>query len=561
MPRIPSAQAIALEVDRLSIHQRQKKLPSTFLTSFSVKQRLGDLSVDRLPTEPSIDEICTKPLTDAELTAVKLANDALLLFSRLTYLVDHNGPSLRSMMLHVWDAGVWKWMLFLYNFGVDLNDTIANQDRPLSITRQVITVGIVDALVGCAESVPLGKRLTLTPDILALIGRLWVEDLEIPGRPNMVHKELTFTMYHIMNDATDGSVLSTLVHAVDGGAMTIMQAATNRFRQLASCTPIDASSISSQASFIDSITKNPMLRDAMHEVETISVTLRAIDALTSQVRGPKAIEACIDLILIPHLLSGTSIKPLIQAINKGLLRSLYNARMAFLRDEDCGGAIEDIIIQVVGPSLAFRSVLHAVERSENKTSVFVRSLAAGTELHEWETLLDVYREMIELRRELDEEYKPCGRKTCSTRDSDLNVKMHRCAKCQYRRYCSRDCQQQDWPEHKHHCRKESDREIYPVSDREFARVAAEFEVTKNLESLCQRIQKNPVLKTSTEDLTFQVDFSTLDRNISIGISPVVSQGPERLAIIYAKVKSGREDLRSLGLVTPWDELRANLWAK
>ncbi|KAJ7495875.1 hypothetical protein B0H11DRAFT_875732 [Mycena galericulata] len=461
-------------------------------------------------------------------------------------------------MLHLWEAGVWKWMLFLYNSGVDLNDTIANEGRPLPMTRQMITVGIVDALVGCANSVPLGKRLILVPDIVALIGRLWVEDLEIKGKPNMVHKELTFTMFHILNDDTNDSVLSTLIDTVDGGAKTIMQAATHYLRQLASSTPVDASSIDTQVSFIDSLAKHPVFEDGMHEVETLSVALLAVDALTKQARGSdsEAVEGCISAIILPHLLSGTSVKPLIHAINKGLLRSLYDARIAFPHDKECCEAIGDVVIQVVGPSLAFRSVLHAVERSENKTGFLATYRAAGFELHEWETLHEVYQEMLQFRCELDKALKPCGRGACPTNLVDTPIKLQRCRRCESKSYCSKECQREDWPEHKPYCYKESGREIYPVSDREFARELAEVELRKNIKTLCDRIEKNPALKPSKGNLTFQVDFSTLDRNIAIGVMPC-RPGSERLAAIYAKVKSGREDLRSLGHVQSWDSLRTS----
>ncbi|KAF8199759.1 hypothetical protein K438DRAFT_1966128 [Mycena galopus ATCC 62051] len=553
---VPSAAVIAREVDRLTIPRQQKKLPSTFLQSFSVKERLCDLDVDRLPdAKPAIDHTCTDTLSDTDLAAVKLANDALLLFSRLAYLIDHDNPALRSMMLHLWDAGVWKWMLFLYNSGVDLNDTIANQDRPLALTRPVIAVGIVDALVGCADSVALGKRLILVPDIVALIGRLWVEDVEIPGRPNMVRDELTFAMYHIMNDSEDGSISSTLVDAV--GAETIMQAAANHFRRLASSTPIIPKDISSQVSFIELLAKSPVLRDAMHEGDTLSVALSAVDALTKQsvqIRGHSAVESCIDIIFLQHLLSGTNVKPLIHCINKGLLRTLYDARVAFRLNEDCCGALADLIILVIGPSLIFRSVLHAVERSETKTGFLASYRSAGHEFHEWETLNEVYQDMIQFKHAVDEDPLPCGLNECPTNEVETFVKLQRCARCQYK---NKECQQRDWPKHKRYCQKESATEITPVSDREFARERAEFEVRMNVQPLAERIRKNPALQT-TQDLMFQVDFSTLEKNISIGVAPGrPTPKAERGAAIYAKVQSGREAVRSLGLVTGWKELQTS----
>ncbi|KAF7376462.1 Zinc finger MYND domain-containing protein 19 isoform X3 [Mycena sanguinolenta] len=457
------------------------------------------------------------------------------------------------MMLRSWDEGVWKWMLFLYNSGTDLNDTIANEGRPLLLTRPVITVGIVDALVGCADSVPLGNRLILVPDVVSLIVRLWVEDLEIPGRPNMVHNELTFVMYHIVNDSQNDSTFSTLVGAVNG-AETVMRSATNRFRRLVSST--NSKEMESQLAFIDLLAENPMLRDAMHEVDALSVTLTAIDALTkqsNQIDACRALESCIDIMLLKHLLSGPNVKPLIHSINKGLLRTLYDARVAFGSNEECCEVLAEVIILVIGPSLIFRSVLHAVERAELKTGVFAAYRSAEHEFHEWETLTEVYQDMIQFKHEVDEELVHCGFLNCPT--SDVRVKFHRCGRCQYKKYCSKECQQQDWPKHKRQCHKESANEITPVSDREFARDRAEFEVRMNIRSLFERVQKNPALQT-TQDLMFQVDFTTLDRNISIGVAPFApSPHEERRAAIYAKVQSGREAIQSLGLVTGWKELQ------
>ncbi|KAJ7187898.1 hypothetical protein C8R46DRAFT_1053007 [Mycena filopes] len=567
----PAAAVIALEVDRLTLPQRQKKLPSTFLHSFCVKERLGDLNASLLPNrDPAIDQPFTENLSDAEVMAVKLANDALFLFSRLAYLIDHDNPALRTMMLQLWDAGVWKWMVFLYNSGVELNETIANEGRPLALTRQLTTVGIVDALVGCADSEALGKRLIRVPDIVSLIGRLWIEDVEIPGRPNMVHTELTFTMYHIMNDdATNGSIFSTLVDAIDGGALAIMTAATNHFRRIASSAAIDPEAISSQVYFIDFLAKKPVLRDALHEVETLAVGILAIDALSKQsghVGAHGAVESCIELLFLQHLLSGTNVKPLIQAINKGLLRCIFDARVAFNSNDECCEGLADIIIGVVAPALVFRSVLHAVERSENKSGFFAAYAVyrrTSSEFHEWETFDEVYRDMIRFRTGIDEDIKFCGRFACPADESDVQVKLQRCGKCQYKRYCSRECQQLDWPDHKRHCRKDSppvdgsniSKEITPVSDKEFARDRAEFEVRMELKSLRERVKKNPLLEM-TQDLVFQVDFTTLDKSISIALVPGERPPkPDPVLAIYAMVQSGREKIRSLGLVTGWKELQ------
>ncbi|KAK7005839.1 hypothetical protein R3P38DRAFT_1719737 [Favolaschia claudopus] len=458
---VPSAAVIARELDRLTIPTQQKKLPSTFLQSFSVKERLKDLSVDRLPEpNPSLDCACTKALTSAERTAVKLANDALLVFSRLAYLIEHDNPSLRSMMLQMWDSGAWKWMLFLYNSGVDLNESISNdsESERIPLTRQVVTVAIVDALVGCSDSATLGKRLIRVPDIVALTARLWVEDLPIPGRVSMVHKELTFAMYHIMSDSQDDTALSSLMDAVDGGADTIISAASNHLRRLASSTPLVLKDLNSQLQFMQFITKKPALRDAMHRGDTLSIALSVINALTKNSvkipTGHEMLVSCLDAILLPHLLSGADVRPLIQSINNGLLRTIYDARVAFDRYEECRGALEEVVIQIVGPSLVFRSVLHAVERSENKTNFFASYRSGNSEFGEWETLHEVYQQMVRFKHSLDEHPAPCGFMDCRTNEVDMVIKLQRCGKCQYEKYCSQECQKKDWLRHKLYCRRE-----------------------------------------------------------------------------------------------------------
>ncbi|KAJ7282886.1 hypothetical protein C8J57DRAFT_1499848 [Mycena rebaudengoi] len=574
---VPSAATIAAEVDRLTIHRPnpKKSLPSTFLSTYSVHERLRDLAAERLPdSDPSIDRACSKTLTDSEICAVNLANDALLLFSRLAYLVDHGDAVLRSLMLQAWSAGVWKWMLFLYNSGIDLNDTVAKQGRPLSrVTRQTVTVGLMDALIGCADSVPLGKRLLLVPDVVALIGKLWVENLQIEGRPaDMVHRELTFVMYHIMNDdkTANGSVTTTLIDAVDGGAKTIIHATTQHFQRLLSVpeASLDFKRVKEHIYFVEFLTKTSTLRDAMHEDETLSVAILAVDVLTRTARrigttqAHAVVEICVGLLLLPHLLSGANVQPLIKAINKGLLRTLYNARLTFRAHNDCCDALTDVILGVVCPSLAFRSVTHAIERAEHKTGFFA-SYEIDKDKHrfeEWDTFFEAFHSTIYFRGENDyvTSSRACGRSECLTNASEDTIKLQRCARCQYRMYCSRECQQQDWPKYKHMCRKEDDEMITPISDREFVRDLAEWEVKMNMGSLCKRMQKNPALKDATADLMLQVDFTSHERDIAIGLVPnehTRRVDKPRTVAIYGKVQSGREVLRTLGLVTEWEELR------
>ncbi|KAJ7646958.1 hypothetical protein FB45DRAFT_860347 [Roridomyces roridus] len=382
-----------------------------------------------------------------------------------------------------------------------------------------------------------GKKLVVVPDIVGLIGRLWTENLALAN--NTVHDELIFIIQCILENRKTDSVLSVLIDAV-GGAKTFMEAALDRFRRLSSVGQVVVEDIAPQLMFISFLTENLMiLHDVMHEVDVFSATLPAIGSLTQRAEGSII----------------------------GLLQTLYDARIAFLYSEDTKAlvkAVEFILKHVIALSLVFRSVLHAVERSD---SVFIdyaeyRSEIDVPALPEWETFYNYYLITFASRNSLDRVFRAgCGLSACAKRDDNGDFK--RCGKCQHETYCSKECQQLAWREQ---ILLRQARQIIrgpllcPVSDREFVRKMAIFEVHQHMKTLWERIQSHPTLAAPNADLMFQVDFTTVEKDITV--APVdESMDPSQRrgkAFVFGKVKAGREVYMVLAQMTGMFMLKKSL---
>ncbi|KAJ7646995.1 hypothetical protein FB45DRAFT_185786, partial [Roridomyces roridus] len=270
---IPSSAEISSEFAGFTRDVHRTKVPATFLSSMSVRQRLGnDLSVDRLPGAPSLNKTCTKGLNAAQIEAVGRSHDAILLFTQLALLVDDDNPALRGMVLQLWDeTGIWKWMIFLYNANADLNEAIGNKGRPFPMSAAEMKSPIATLLLACTDAPSLLKRMASIPDVVSLTGMLWMEySLEFPG---VIHDGLISTIQHMLKAAQ--SVLSTLLDAV-GGAKIFMQVAVDRFRHLTSSKPLVTEDISPQLRFIAFLVQkfNPILGEVMYAVDAISVAIQ-----------------------------------------------------------------------------------------------------------------------------------------------------------------------------------------------------------------------------------------------------------------------------------------------
>ncbi|KAJ7646975.1 hypothetical protein FB45DRAFT_185282 [Roridomyces roridus] len=512
----------------------------------SVRQRLGnDLSVDRLPDLPLLNKTCTKGLTPAQIEAVGWAHDAILLFTRFAVLVDDDNPALRGMVLQLWDeTGIWKWMIFLYNANADLNETIGNKRRPFPMTAAEMKSPIATLLLACTDAPSLLKRMAAVPDVVSLTGMLWMEySLEFPG---VIHDGLISTIQHMLELKTAQSVLSTLLDAV-GGAKIFMQVAVDRFRRLTSSKPLVKEDITPQLRFIAFLVQkfNPILGEVMHAVDAISVAIPAADSLIEQVEGPSHVGTCIQTMILPHLIAATSHQPLIRAINQGLLRTLYEARLTFLQPDESHRQIKEttqfIVNELVAPCLVLRTVLHAVERSGLLADYakIRREDGMAELLPEWEALYALFVDIFAAKQMVDAVIKYfCGHPECARED-----KLKRCARCESVKYCSRVCQQRDWPRHRRDCRKgeilglES---LYPVSDRQFDGKLASLQVRMQQRSLRQRIRVDPKLAAAAAaaDVVLTVDFSNVEHNIIIDV--VESSIPCVAVAVFAIVKSGSE---------------------
>lgn len=410
-----------------------------------IKVRLPDVRESQLPSDfiPTLDKSFTGSLTAAEKDAVSDALDALRLYSRAAYLVEHNDTAFGKMIERIWNDGVWKWMLFFYNGGAPLNDTISGEAKVPAATRQMSTAILTDIICGCADSTRMGKRLATSPLIITMMGKLWAQDLEIPNAPaHLIHSQLTEGIFQIVNDDPvprndPKSAFNILLASLDKGANTLMDLATKHLARLVEAKPIVADDVQHQVSFIHFLTKDtPIMVDELHAVGTISVAVKVVRALSSkkieQRETPthKAAELCIGFLLLAHLLSGPNVSPLTQAVKDGLLKALYDARIKFAAHKGCCSAIGDILINVigepgrigwpfcsqivcVGPSLAFRSVLHAVEHVENKTEILTRG---AEDFEDFDELYEEFQNTLSERDEIDEweAGMRCARKTVST---------------------------------------------------------------------------------------------------------------------------------------------------
>ncbi|XP_076436704.1 zinc finger MYND domain-containing protein 19-like [Babylonia areolata] len=62
----------------------------------------------------------------------------------------------------------------------------------------------------------------------------------------------------------------------------------------------------------------------------------------------------------------------------------------------------------------------------------------------------------------EELYYECHYPPCSRMESELR-EFHICGRCQYVRYCGQQCQERDWPMHRHYCREKNPSSAFVVT--------------------------------------------------------------------------------------------------
>jgi len=373
----PKGLDICAEFRRLGLQNPSSKVPASFLTDQRVPECFEALRSDRLPEnfEPPTDSPCRLNLSSVEIDNINAAFDALALFQPLTDKVERSNKTLHSLMLDTWKNGAWKWLLFFYNAGSDLNDTIANSDRPkftlFSKSTCFLTLTLV--LKGVTVSTPLCKELLKCHEMLEVMGCLWVDNPSLEPLPlphHFVHEELTVAIQNIeLDDSTpreDKSSGQSIVFAAaigHKGAKAVMKAATKNLERLIdpSVRRLNAEELHKEAFLLASLGKTPSLCEAMHEVGTLTVVGQAIGALAEAkhtrsrivderdgVLAHKAVEMLTGLILIEYLYKGDDMSALAEAAKAGLVKHLWMARVEFGKFTGCKTAVNHVIREIIG---------------------------------------------------------------------------------------------------------------------------------------------------------------------------------------------------------------------
>ncbi len=443
MPPYPyKGPGICADFARLGYREKGASVAS----SFAQKHKLADLfrALDSkcLPKnyEVAKDAPCRLKLSEDDLQKVFAAFDALMVYQPLTDRVERSVKTLQNLVLDTWRNGAWKWVVFFYNGGLDLNDTLANPERPFPFPISICIITVFATLKGATISTALCKEIINCPTALGIIGYMWVDDpkLEQFPDPHTVHEELTVAIQNVSLDEKrpredEANSHRVIFEAAEQrvGAKAVMKKATAYLERLIAGPVLDASEIHKDAYLLESLAKTPSLCDALHKVGTLAVVGKAVGALAeadknhkvvpNEVKAHKAAEMLIGLVLIDYMLSADdSVVSLVKAVDDDLIKHLWTARWQFARHEGCISAITHLVDQAVGtcyhellctrpdflelgPSLIFRSVLHAAEQSINRSGL-LKPLRALSEEQDsvWYDFYDHYWTLLQYRDDNDE---------------------------------------------------------------------------------------------------------------------------------------------------------------
>ncbi|KAF5373114.1 hypothetical protein D9758_001522 [Tetrapyrgos nigripes] len=662
-PNPPRGFDICAEFRRLGLRNSYARVPPSFLTEQRVPECFQALHSDRLPDPqtftPSKDSACYLSLSDNEIDNINAAFDAFLIFQPLTDKVEGGPKALQALMLDTWKNGAWKWLLFLYNGGLDLNDTVSRASsnvggssssssslKPFNFVKATITLSLFSILKGITLSTVLCKQLIKCPELLGVIGYLWADDPErlegIPLPPHIVHEELTVAIQNIALDdpnnnpstsnqqnrqnrkdaARAGTNASGSKSSDSTKARTSTQppsAQTTIFLNASSHTSpkqvirvvtknlerllgteercLDTEALYKQAYLIEALGKaSPELCQAMHsdfgKGGLLAVVGKTVGALASAksmsgmsggmsmrdmarsmssrltvdersgTPAHNAAEVLIGLVLIEFLLEGEDMSAVVDAVKAGLVKSLWMAWKVFGRYNGCRIAVDHVIYEILGPSLIFRSVLHAVEEDINKSGL-VKDFEAMPETERNEVWFDFYEHyeiLLIYRDEIDDAMAAarCANPACKTRQLEppQPLKLKRCSQCEYTKYCS-------------------DQYIRQVKDRDFARSAAEWVAKERVDYI---VEHTPAVLHHDLDIFVIVDFTTMKKYLKIGgvskppaAADVADEtdpndGNQRLkdkvtchVAISAKVQYGKKEVHTLGAVCLWEEFKAEAY--
>ncbi|KAF9016513.1 hypothetical protein BDZ89DRAFT_404906 [Hymenopellis radicata] len=202
------------------------------------------------------DAPCRLKLSEDDLQKVFAAFDALMVYQPLTDRVERSVKTLQNLLLDTWRNGAWKWIVFFYNGGLDLNDTLANPERPFPFPESICVITVFATLKGATISTSLCKEVINCPTVLGIIGYMWVDDpkLEQFPDPHTVQEELTVAIQNVSLDdkrprEDEANSHRIIFEAAEqrAGAKTVMKKATAHLERLIVGPVLDASEIHKDA--------------------------------------------------------------------------------------------------------------------------------------------------------------------------------------------------------------------------------------------------------------------------------------------------------------------------
>ncbi|RDB17261.1 hypothetical protein Hypma_001704 [Hypsizygus marmoreus] len=412
-------------------------------------------------------------ITSEEKHLVEVANVALCALSELTL---RYAPNLRrdnsmfaSKVFSSWPS-IWRWMAYLYYKTDGGMDTAFDaQTRPLTKIRLQIMRSIeriiCHFLIGSDPAT--WKSMKSKPGMLIMLVEIWMrlqEQLAVDDLETFANdfSQLTMALAHFIR-MDDIPTIRTLLNGILSNRSKVFLVLSNAIQVAAHSKgnvhamlsyPLLASihaALAVHAHLYEVYDIHPsvdVMEDACHVLHTYSSPpMAAFESSRSQC-------TCAALLFLRGNSKFTNgFAWIIQAIRSKLIQSLLMcACWPIANVSDPTGEI----LEILTPYLVHRSVLRAVGqtlRSSEVTALVAKLPQGGKFRSKWLTFSRTVETLLQVKNAFDKagKYtKKCDAPGCNAVETGNEI-FRLCGGCQFIYYCSKECQQHDWKEHRSRC--------------------------------------------------------------------------------------------------------------